>query len=121
MDKKRKSETFSEKEWEDEQLKFFQSECDKYGYKAFWVFDELHIRTRFEAWYCILYPNGCIKLMHSNTAGTNPYKGFHKQFTRHMDYRGIVQYIHEHETAKYEGAAVDFHFTKKGKYRRAFV
>lgn len=39
---------------------------------------------------------------------------FHKQFSRKMSYKDMVQYIHEHETSKYTNHVFTFTFTKTG-------
>lgn len=106
--------------FEEIELAKLKAECRKFGYKAFLRFGELHIRTRFEAWYFFPNDNGCIKLMHGNTIGPEPER-YHKQFSRKMNYHQLVCYIHEHEEAKYAGKAVNFTFTKTGAYKKAFA
>lgn len=115
-------EYITEEDYETQELTKIQEECSKYGYKASLQFGEIHIKTKFEYWYFNISPNsnGCIKLMHGNGIGADP-RGYHKQFTRKMDYHGVVQYVHEHEMAKYCGKPIDFTFTKTGAYRKALA
>lgn len=94
-------------------LKEVKQECRKYNYHAELRFDEIHIRTKFESWYFVPNENGIIKLMHGNTVGHFPER-FHTQFSRKMSYKDMVQYIHEHETAKYTNNVFVFTFTKTG-------
>lgn len=108
-----------EKFWNNE-IDSISQECMRYGYRVFRRFNQLHIRTRFEAWYFIPKGNGCIQLMHGNGCGFEP-QGWHKQFSRKMDYHGLIQYIHEHEIAKYCGKHVDFTFTKTGAYKKVLA
>lgn len=94
-------------------LKEVEKECRKYNYHAELRFDEIHIQTKFESWYFVPNENGIIKLMHGNTVGHVSEK-FHKQFSRKMSYKDMIQYIHEHETAKYTNNVFVFTFTKTG-------
>lgn len=94
-------------------LKEVEQECRKYNYHAELRFDEIHIRTKFESWYFVPNENGIIKLMHGNTVGHFSER-FHTQFSRKMSYKDMVQYIHEHETAKYTNNVFVFTFTKTG-------
>lgn len=95
------------------ELEKVEKECQLYKYRAFLVFDQIHIQTKFEKWYFIPHENGCIKLMHSNCISAYENK-YHKQFSRKMNYRQLVTYIHEHETAKYTNQTIRFTFTKTG-------
>lgn len=92
--------------------------CSEYGYKVFEQFGCIHIRTIFEAWYIVVHENGCITLMHGNGFGPHPH-GWHKQFSRKMTYDKAVQYIKQHEDAKYRGLNVNFTFTKTGAWKPA--
>lgn len=54
---------------------------------------------------------GCV--VYGNTIG-HISERFHKQFSRKMSYKDMVQYIHEHETSKYTNHVFTFTFTKTG-------
>lgn len=117
-----KKEYISQEEFEEQELLKVQEECRQYGYQAFLQFGEIHIRTRFENWYFIpsVTHSGCIKLMHGNGFGKCSSR-YHKQFSRKMDYHGLIIYIHEHENAKYCGEPTDFTFTKTGAFKKALA
>ena len=103
----------------DEELLKVQECCKKYGYKAFLRFDEIHIRTVYESWFFVPNTQGTMKLMHGNTMGLGC-EHWHKQFVRaHMEYEDLIQYIHEHEAAKYKNAHIQFTFSKYGTRRTA--
>lgn len=53
------------------------------------------------------------KTLNGNTIG-HISERFHKQFSRKMSYKDMVQYIHEHETSKYTNHVFTFTFTKTG-------
>ena len=85
------------RKFNEEVLREVKQECKKYNYCAELRFNEIHIQTKFESWYFVPNESGIIKLMHGNTIG-HISERFHKQFSRKMSYKDMVQYIHEHET-----------------------
>lgn len=100
------------------ELKKVQKCCNKYGYHAFLRFDELHIRSKFESWYFIPNEFGGMKVIHWN--GFKHPDDYHKQFYRKdMTYEELIQYIHEHEEAKYKGVCIHFTFSKFGNRKTA--
>lgn len=106
-------EIFLYRKFNEEVLREVKQECKKYNYCAELRFNEIHIQTKFESWYFVPNECGIIKLMHGNTIG-HISERFHKQFSRKMSYKDMVQYIHEHETSKYTNHVFTFTFTKTG-------
>lgn len=104
---------FYYRKFNEEVLREVKQECKKYNYCAELRFNEIHIQTKFESWYFVPNECGIIKLMHGNTIG-HISERFHKQFSRKMSYKDMVQYIHEHETSKYTNHVFTFTFTKTG-------
>lgn len=99
-------------------MKEVSSLCDRYGYTCFQRFDEIHIVTRCEAWYFVPRTDDIIKLMHGNQLGQKP-NGYHKQFSRKMNYKELFVYITEHAQGKYSGSRpLQFSFTKTGAKKR---
>lgn len=104
------------RKFNEEVLREVKQECKKYNYCAELRFNEIHIQTKFESWYFVPNECGIIKLMHGNTIG-HISERFHKQFSRKMSYKDMVQYIHEHETSKYTNHVFTFTFTKTGRMK----
>ena len=94
-------------------VKEVKDECKKYGYEVYEVFDQIHIKTKYESWYFVP-TNGKVRLMHANKIGK---KGapYHEQLRTYIKPKDIVTYVHEHEDAKYTPKFVNFSFTKDGK------
>lgn len=117
-------------EREKRMMKVLQIECAKYGYKCEKKFGIVYITSKYEGWSFKPYIEGNhVKLMHRNNKGEK--MEWHKQFTKKLTYKQLVQYIYEHEHSKfYPGythvtvvkdcnKAKDFHLTKKR--RRSFM
>lgn len=99
-------------------LKEIRELCNQYGYRCYERFGEIHIITKFEAWFFVPRNDGLLKLMHGNTLGQCPNR-YHKQFMRRMSYREMFIYIHEHEQSKYTQNVPDFFtFTKNGARKK---
>jgi len=90
--------------------------CEKYKYNCFLRFNEIHIISKYEAWYLIPKENGVISLYHGNSIGQIQ-NGYHRQFSRKLTYEDILIYISEHENSKYKGKRTDFTFTKTGAWK----
>ena len=103
--KKKKSET-TDADFADAVFKATRQECEKYSYNCFLRFGEIHIRTRFEAWF-FLPTKGKTTLMHSSCPGAAN-EQWHRQFTGFVTPEEIVTYVHEHEAAKYTTQFVNF-------------
>lgn len=91
------------------QLYTLEEICKRYGYIVKDYFGEFHIYTKYESWKFTPRENGKgkIRLLHGNEPGKAP-RGWHVQFTNYIDMEELVRYIHEHETAKYEGRVERF-------------
>lgn len=97
-----------------EELEKVQAVCKQYGYRAYLQFNQIHIITKWEAWYFVPVELGTIKLMHGNSIG-QVQRGYHRQFYgRKLSYEQLLTYVYEHESAKYMDKRMDFSFTKTG-------
>jgi hypothetical protein len=82
--------------------------CDKYGYKVTERFGEVHIKTKYEEWYFDEneHEDANVILHHRNEfigkRGNNKrYSEYHKQFSAKMTPEELIEYLHQHETAKF--------------------
>lgn len=92
--------------------------CKFYGFNCSLRFNQIHITTNCEAWYFIPRKDGIIKLYHGNSIGQLQ-NGYHKQFSRKMNYAEVLVYIKEHRDAKFKGIRNGFTFTKTGARKTA--
>lgn len=88
--------------------------CAEHGYGIETVFNQVHIKGKYERWYFeeCSDPNSKVRLMHENRTGN----GWHEQFREHISPALLVRYIYEHETAKFEHFT-DFHVGNDGRPR----
>lgn len=75
--------------------------CEKYQFVCREQFGIVYIATKFERWHFKLYTEGQrVRLMHQNSKGRR-FCEWHEQFTQCLSYSELIQYIYEHEQAKY--------------------
>lgn len=88
-----------------------QPYCNNHGYSVSKIFNQIHIKTKYERWYFEECddPNCKVRLMHCNRMGD----GWHEQFRSHITAEKLVTYIHEHETGKFV-RFTNFHMGKTG-------
>lgn len=79
--------------------------CDTYNYSIKEKYGLIYISTKYEKWYFTMTQTGMIRLYHQN-GFKKQCSDYHKQFTRKMNLKSLVDYIHQHEIYRYGPAWV---------------
>lgn len=88
-------------EEKNEMMSVIERVCEKYQFTCREQFGIVYIATKFERWHFKMYAEGQrVRLMHQNSKGRH-FAEWHEQFTQSLSYSELIQYIYEHERAKY--------------------
>lgn len=87
--------------------------CNQYNYDCVQKDNRIHIYSRYEAWYFTFNMDNQVVLYHGSSMGRYP-KSYHKQFTRRISIKELVEYINQHENYRYLNCEREFVFDTDG-------